>query len=277
MQDFSFFHDSFNLRKLSSYLLNIQLTKYGLCYVMIDVLRDQHIAIQHKEFENPDEDIIVNFKNTLKDDIYLNKHYKAVNFYLVNDKYTLVPEVYFDRKHLKDYFKYNQYLAPEEEVHFTNIPEAKIYNVFAYPIELTSFLVSHFPEVRLFHATVPFIHYMLYLSQELNINSEILGINFYDSSFDVFVLKNQEPLLLNNFHFNTEEDAVYYIMNVISMLGLDKTKISMILQGNIRKQDKRFTYLKEMIINVRLSRKFKREFLFKDIPAHYFSNMLIDF
>ncbi|MEA3450373.1 MAG: DUF3822 family protein [Bacteroidota bacterium] len=221
--------------------------------------------------------MLVNFQNVLKDDVYLNKHYKAVNFYLTNEKYTLVPEDFFDRKHIKEYFKYNQYLAPEEEIHFTKISKAKIYDVFAYPMELTSFLVNHFPEVRLFHTTVPFIHYMLFLSEELNSNSEIFGINFYESSFDVFVLHKQKPLLLNNFFFNTDEDAVYYIMNVISMLGLDKTKISMILQGNITAQDKKFSYLKEMIINVRLARKFQREFLFKKIPPHFFSNMLIDF
>ncbi len=277
MQNNIYFHESFNLRKLSSYLLNIQVSKEGICYVITDVIRNQYIAIKYQEFENSDEDILVNLQKAIKEDVYLNKHYKTVNFYFVSDKYTLVPAEFFDKKYLNQYFKYNQYLLPTEEIHFTLIAKPKVYNVFAYPAELTSFLVNHFPEVRLFHSTLPFVNYFLYLNENTTKEAETVGVNFYKSSFDIVVIKKQELLFLNSFKFKTEEDAIYFIMSVIDKLSLEKTKIELILQGNTNKQGKVYNYLKEMILKTKFSNKFTREYPFKEIPAYYFSNLLIDF
>lgn len=277
MQNFSFFHESFNLRKLSSYLLNLQLSDIGICYVIADIIRNQYIAIKYQQFENPGLDIFENFQNAVKDDVYLNKHYKTVNFYLVNSKYTLVPTEFFDKKHLQEYFKYNQTLNSDEEIHFTNVKAANLYNVFAYPSVLTSFLVNHFPEVRLFHSTLPFTEYLLNLNENSNSTMENIGVNFYNSSFDILVMKNQEILLLNNFNFDSEEDAIFYILNIISKLSLDRTSIELILQGNISKQSKIYSYLKDMLPFTKFANKFSHDYPFKEVPPHFFSNLLIDF
>jgi hypothetical protein len=54
MQDISNFTESFNLRKLSSYYLNIQLSKYGIEYAISDVVRNQYVAVVSKAFQNPE-------------------------------------------------------------------------------------------------------------------------------------------------------------------------------------------------------------------------------
>ena len=102
MQNISLFHESFNLRKLSSYLLNIQVSEEGLFYTINDSVRKQCIAVVANEYENKAESLIDKFQIIVKSDVYLNKHYKAVNFFLVSDKLTLVPADFFDKKSFRE-------------------------------------------------------------------------------------------------------------------------------------------------------------------------------
>lgn len=276
MQDLSYFHKSFNLSKLSSYYLTIELSKFGLSYVISDAIRNQHIALKYSNFENPDADIIENFQNLVKDDVYLNKHYKAVNFYLVNDRYTLVPADIFDKKHKKSFLKYNHILQANEEVHFSYIENAQIYNIYVYPSVLINFLVNHFPEIRFFHSTTPFVKLYINNNKNSNNSSETVAINFYPHFFDILVLKNQKILFLNDFSYNTQEDAVYYIMNVIKKLKLNINTIDANIQGAVDNNDKIFQYLNKFLPQLKFKTKFNKEFPFKEVAPNKFANILTE-
>lgn len=276
MNNFSYFHDSFNLRKLSSYYLNIELSKYGISYVISDAIRSQHIAIKTIQFEDPNTDLIENFQNVVKDDVYLNKHYKTVNFFLANEKYTLVPADFFDKGKKADFLKYNHAVNRDEEIHFSYIEKAEAYDVYAYPSVLVNFLVNHFPEIKFFHSTTILLNTYIKANQNSNDVFENVAINFQSNSLDILVLKQQNILFLNDFEFNTEEDAIFYIMNVLKKLKLDLSKISVTLQGKIVVSTKIYQYLKKYLPQVEFKAKFNKEFPFKKVAPHLFANILAD-
>ncbi|MBN2891927.1 MAG: DUF3822 family protein [Bacteroidales bacterium] len=273
MQDFSYFHESFNLRKLSSYFLQIQLCKLGVGYVITDTIRNQHIAIKHKAFENPDENILTNFQNAVKEDVYLNKHYKTVNFLFISEKNSLIPADYFDKKHLKEYFKFNFILSEQEEVHFNYIEKAKAYNIYSIPSTLINFLVNHFPEIRLYHYTTPLIK-STFNDVGANNAFDTIRISIQNQLMNIVIVKNQKLIFFNDFDFHTEEDAVFYIMSVMKKLLVNLRRADVTIQGTIEKNGKLHKYLLKYIPEIKFHTKFDKEFPFSQIPNHIFANLL---
>jgi hypothetical protein len=249
------------------------LSKYDFSYVIVDAIRNQFICIKHHNFEDPEKSLLENFTQAVADDVYLNKHYKAVNFYLIHDKYTLVPAEFFDKKYAKEYFKFNHIISPDDEVHFTFSEKANLFNVFVYPTELTNFLVNHFPEIRLFHSTYPFMNY------HLNNNSKgdettTIAINIKHSSFDIMALRKENLVLLNTFEFKAREDAVYFIISIIKKLNLDFNKVQIKLQGDTSRQDKIYLYLKDYFPNISFTTKFQKEYPFKEVSSYFLADIL---
>ena len=274
MQDFSYFQDSFNLRKLSSYYLQIQLCKFGIGYVITDPIRNQHIAIKKVTFENPEEELLVNFQNAIREDVYLNKHYKAVNFLMVSEKNTLIPADFFDKKHLKDYFKFNFILTKEEEVHFNYLEKAKAYNVYSMPSVLINFLVNHFPEIKLFHYTTPFIKSVFRDNENSKSVFDIINISFQHDLMNLIVIKRGKLVFFNDFDYHAPEDAVFYIMSVMKKIFIDIHKSDFTVQGTIVEGDKLHNYLQKYIPEVKFISKSEKGFPFMKVPVHLFANML---
>ncbi len=274
MQNISLFHESFNLRKLSSYLLNIQVSEEGLFYTINDSVRKQCIAVVANEYENKAESLIDKFQSIVKSDVYLNKHYKAVNFFLVSDKLTLVPADFFDKKYIKDYFKFNHFLKPDEEVHFAYIEEIKAYLLYAFPSVLINFLVNHFPEIRFFHSAYPFIKNIFRIDADASEIFETVGLNFSENFFEIFIVKKQKPVLYNNFSFNTPEDALFYIAAILNKISANTKRISMFAQGDIAINDKIYLLLQKFFPQIELIDKIDFTFNFKNTKAFNFANIL---
>lgn len=268
MQNFSYFHETFNLRKLSSYFLQILLSKTEICYAITDVVRNQHIAIKRKIFENPNDDILSNFQNAVREDVYLNKHYKTVNFYFASENNTLVPLDFFDKKNSKDFYNNNHTLNNGEEVQFNFIEHLQIYNLYSIPSILINFLVNLFPEVRLFHSTTSFLVYFVNYSKKISSQQKVIGINFNKSSFDIVVLKNQKISFYNSFNFKTDEDAIYFLLSVFKKLDLDSKRQEIYAQGEIEHGSKLYQYLLNFIPNTKFVTKFEWEFPFKQLSPH---------
>ncbi len=274
MQNLSLFHETFNLRKLSSYLLNIQVSEEKLFYTINDAVRNQCIAVVSTEFENAREPIIDKFQNIVKNDVYLNKHYKTVNFLFVSEKITLVPADFFDKKYVKDYFKFNHFISPDEEVHFAYIEEIKAYLLYAFPAVLINFLVNHFPEIRFFHTAFPFIKNIHRIDSQFSDVFETVGINFFENSFEIFIVKKQKPILYNNFKFNTDEDAVFYIISILKKLSINLNRVRIFLQGSISEKSNIYKHLIKFLPQTGFVNKIDFLFSFKNTNTHQFVNIL---
>ncbi len=274
MQNFSYFNDSFNLKKISSYYLQLQLSKHSISYIITDTIRNQHIAIKNKLFENPDEDILVNFQNAIKEDVYLNKHYKSVNFFFVSERNTLIPAEYFDKKHIKDYFKFSFVLSNQEEVHFNYIEKAKAYNLYSIPSILINFLVNHFPEIRLHHYTTPLIKATFNDTDGTQNVFDNIRASFQRNLLNIAIVKNQKLVFFNDFDFKTDEDAVFYIMSVVKKLFINNRRCDFTVQGLIEKNSKLHKYLAKYFPEVKFAEKYDKDFPFNQVPVHYYANLL---
>lgn len=271
MQQISYFSESFNTQKLASYYLNIELSKWGLVYSIYDVIRVQFVAVVAKTFENPEADLIDNLQKTIIDEVYLNKHFKVVNFILVNNNYTLVPEEVFSKKNKKDYLEFSSLQKIDnDELLFSFVEPLKLYSVFSYPSLMVNFLVNQFPEIRFFHSSCNILSSLLSLANATNQNTLVL-VDFYPEFFNVAYLNNQKLEFYNNFNFDTAETAAYHVLNIVNKFNLKNTPIY--LQGDIDNKNKAYTYLKSYIENIKFRVQFGVNLDLKQTSTHYFANV----
>lgn len=273
MNNFSAFHTNFDIKKISSYMLGIQLNTHYLQYAMVDLIRNQCVAVFYKNFEEPNLPMFENLKNAIKDDVYLNKHYKSLNFYLSNNKYTLIPEELFDKKSLTEYMKQIHNFNTNDEVHFTKINESNFYISYVYPSVLTNFLVNHFPEINLYHSNVPLIKNTFAHAKNNNLDytGEIL---IHKNYFDFFILNKEKPVILNSFMYEKPEDIVYFTLLLLNRTNVAPQKIKLYINGLIDVKSSAINELKKRIASVNLNIKFKFNFPFTNTQLHKWSNIL---
>lgn len=273
MNNFSAFHTNFEIKKLSSYILNLQTNTHYLQYTIVDPIRNQCVAINYKNFEEPNLPLFENIQNAIKDDVYLNKHYKAVNFYLAHSKYSLIPEDLFDKKLLPEYMKQIHNVQPTDEVHFTKIDKKNFYISYVYPSILTNFLVNHFPEINLYHSNVPLIRsaFAHTKNNSLDYTGEIL---IHKNYFDFFITDKEKPLILNSFMYEKPEDIVYFTLFLLNRRQVNPGKIKLYINGLIDVKSSAIEELKKRIASVVLNTEFKFSFPFSNTQLHKWTNLL---
>ena len=239
---------------------------------MIDVIRRQCVAINFLNFEEPG-DIFENLQTAIKNDVYLNKHYKAVNLFLSSDKYTMVPEKIFDKKNAREYMQTIHPLENNEEVHFAKCENEDFYLLYGYPSEMTTFLVNHFPEIRLYHNVKLLLANGFRHAKTQTFLAEIM---IHQDFFDILLIKNSKVQLLNSFSFGNDNDIVYYVLNVLQKNEFRPEETTLFVNGNINSNAKAIVELRKRIKNLNFNINNEYNFSFKNTPEHLWSSLLLD-
>lgn len=274
MKDFSYFQDSFNLRKLSSYYMQVQLSNFGIGYTITDAIRNQYIATKSTSFKDKHESIYDNFLKAIKQDVYLNKHYKTVNFLYISKNNTLIPADYFDKKHLSEYYKFNFKMLPEYELHYNFIKDFNAYNIYSVPSNLVNYLVRQFPEVRLYHYTTALLNSAYKYVKNGENTHDFIKINFQNDLLNIIIIKNKKLVYNNSFQYTTDEEAVFFIMNVVKKLMINTKKAETVFQGTIQKDGQLHKYLSKYLFNYSFMSRYEKDYNFRELPPHILANLL---
>ena len=273
MKNFSKFDKSFNINKISTYYLILEISMTSYRYCIMDIIRKQYVAIVHKNFEKTITlyNYLKKLKSFIKDDVYLNKNYKKVDLIFFNNKFTLIPDEFFDKKMLKQYFKFNNILNEHEEIHFNKIKQAKLSNVFTIPSDITTYLVNQFPEIRFLHQGTPLIEYYTENTKESKSTIPTVILNIYKSSFEFSAVQSGKLLYYNYFKYKTDDDLVYFILNTFNQLDFDVNKVETIIHGSIEGDSSLHKNIKKYLSIVKFGKSIKDfTYNFIDVPEHFF-------
>ncbi len=277
MENISLFNDSFNINKTSSYYITIQLTFSSYSYCIVDAIRKRYVAVKHTNFENElnDSTLIDKIKEILKTDAFLNKSYKGVDLIYISQKSTLIPNEYFDKSNLKNYFKFNQILHEYEELHYNKLRKTEANCVFAIPSAITTLLVNVFPEINFYHQCTPLVENMIIKNKNNNNQYHTVTVNFNKTHFDVAVAKAANLLLYNSFKYMNENDFVYYVSTIYQQLDLKKETTELILSGDVKENSNFHQLAKHYFTNAKLAKiNTSYEYGFDTIQQHLFSQIL---
>lgn len=276
MKEFALFNDSFSITKTTTYHLSIRVSRLGYSYCIIDTVRKKCVAVKNINFDKvtDNEQFFKNVQDFLKNDSFLNKFYKSIDFIYQTPKSTLVPTELFNRKILKTYFQFNQVLDEYEEIHYNKLNKTDAVNIFSIPSEITTLMVNQFPELRFYHQASIFIDNAL---RQAEGKKDMVSVMANDDFFDIVVIEAGKLFLHNNFIYQNENDFVYHIMNVYNQLKVKPGEVGLQLSGDIDPEDRRYKLLSKFIGDVRLTSiadNSECQFSFDEVPEHFFSNLL---
>lgn len=276
MENFSYFDSSFNVNKTSTYIITIQFCPTGYSYCIKDIIRKQIVAIKNDDFsESTRPNYVDKIKDVIKSDIYLNKSYKSVDLIFRAEKFTLVPSELFDKSFLKSYFKFNYEFSDDEEIHFNKLKSANAYNLFVMPASITTFLVNKFPEVKFYQQGSPIIEYLVEKTKNSNSEAPTVFLNIYKDCFDFISVCKGKLLFYNIFKYQTAEDYLYYLLNVMKSLKYEPGKTDIKLSGDIDENSELYLKTYKYFPNYSFA-KITEDFNFNfEVPEHKLANILI--
>ncbi len=277
MKNFSEFDKSFNISKISSYKLSIEIGYFGYSYCITDTIRKQVIALSHKNFDSKIEnkELLPQIEKAIKRDVYLNKNYKSVDFIYNTSKFTIVPADFFDKKLLKSFLKFGNVIHNYEELHFNKLKNINAYNVFAIPSYLTTFLVNKFPEISFQQQATPLINYYVEKNKLSKSLAPSVVLNIAQDKIEVLILKGKDLLFYNIFDYRTENDILYYLLNTIDKLDIDTNKLELILSGDIEGRQSLHLSLQKYIPEIKFAVTSKDfNYNITNVPEHFLSNII---
>lgn len=259
--------DSFRKEDAASYDLLLELATGFSSFALID--REKNILSGIGSFKNPVFSVLEEFP-------WLRSHFNSTRISILNNRYTLIPEPLFipGEKHLYTSFLLDPQ-KEKEEIRYSHIEHAGIFNVFALPERFPERLNTVLPEAKLFHISEVLIRALLVdYSKSL---SERMFLNVRDEAFDLLIFDEKQLIYCNSFYFHTPEDLVYYLIFVMEQLELEPEVIPLYLMGDITADMPLHEMIMRYVRNVdfiQLSGNVNLSRVFDDFLSHKFYSLI---
>ncbi|MEY3059192.1 MAG: hypothetical protein RL000_544 [Bacteroidota bacterium] len=159
----------------------------------------------------------------------------------------------------------------EDDVH-----QWELYNVYGWRPELINIVAERFPQVR----HVQFVTGVLRsLFKSLSIEKEqLIKLYFYQKEMMVVILKDSQLQIAQSFQFETPQDVIYHLLNLVDRLKLDLATVIMEVSGLVDVNSETWKELNKFFIDVQLD-EFSTVAVDtsaeESMPAHYYTPFLI--
>ena len=159
----------------------------------------------------------------------------------------------------------------EDDVH-----QWELFNVYGWRPELLNAVSERFPQVR----HVQFITGALRsLFKSLSIEKDqLIKLYFYQKEMVVVALKDSQLQIAQSFQFETPQDVIYHLLNLVDRLKLDLATLILEVSGLIDVNSETWKELNKFFIEVQLdelSNVNSDKSTEDSIPAHYYTPFLI--
>lgn len=232
-------------------------------------IADEEKELVHAVYDEQEcEDGLEKFKERLKLDAYLKLPYQSVKAAIYTPNLVFVPKAIFDQDHVKLYTQFfvdadlqNIYVQSSEQQDFNYI--------FGISSAIEKLLTATWENVTL----LPYDAGLL--ENTKNENSNVI-IDFTVGSFQFLYFKDSKLNFVQNYQFDGIDELTYYLLLIISQLGIDTKQTALKVCGIIHQGDEKWNLLLQHFNNV--------DFLvtptpldtniLDDMPAHYYTSLL---
>ena len=238
--------------------------------------KNEIVRIEQHEFKsdntkqktNKIEKIIISNK-------FLKQNFKSCTLILNNEFFTLIPNKMFDVNNYKKYYDFCFKQDPDNEIIFEEIKNIKSINIYSINKSLKNILLNYFPKIKIIHTCTNLINS---ISNKINQyeNQNIL-LNINKSNFQIILFHDSDLLLYTYFHYEQEEDFLFYLLYISKELKINQKNSNIYLTGNINSKSTITLLIKKYFQNInfmRIKRTIKLPFFFQNINEHTFYNLL---
>ena len=162
----------------------------------------------------------------------------------------------------------NMFPEPVKEVIKDDIPEWQIANVYAFPLAIHKQLERSFPGLN-------FIHNFSCLLKNYNgfDHEDQVSIDFSTRHFRVMVKKQGQLELAQIYSYVRPLDVVYYLLKINSEMGMDQSKVLLVLSGLVEKDSAMYQLLHDYFSNIVFANVGKTSFPENELPEHFFASI----
>ncbi|MEA4974166.1 MAG: DUF3822 family protein [Paludibacter sp.] len=139
--------------------------------------------------------------------------FKSVSMVIVTDTYTLIPAILFDADKAKDFLQLQHPVQTEtSQVLHTYYQHVGSMLIYAFNKQAIKTVQSVFPQLSIQHH----LHQLIEANQQAT--GEQLSIWLRPGKVDCLASRGNSIQLLNSYPFQTEEDIVYHVLNILHHL-----------------------------------------------------------
>lgn len=157
-----------------------------------------------------------------------------------------------------------------------DVHQWKLHNVFGSSTEMLELVLDQYPQARQ-------VQYMSACLRGIfrNLSSGVdqrIKLYVLPSCFNLVVLKMGQLQIAKSFFYETHEDIIYHLMNVVDKNGLDTSEVSIELSGLLDSSSATWKELSKYFLNVSADPppNFSAENAkTTDLPPHYFTPFLL--
>lgn len=231
MQKFELFDETFDPFRTESYELSIQVSLNGFSFCVKDIARELFIVLGSVPFEqglcSPD-DWALRGKEIFTKYNWISRPFKKVRLSHVNPVFTLVPKDYFEPEKAKQILALTHPIPSLDEIRYHNI-HAGVLSIFSVPsILVTTWLTAH-KNTEIISCFDPIIKYQLISTKGTTTHS--LWIGLLDGYTSITLTKGGNLLHSGSIETRSNEDTVYYMVNICKQFDCPTTDTSVHILG----------------------------------------------
>ena len=278
VENYRFIDKSFDSKDITQYHLSLQVFLKGFSFCILDRERNKFIAIGHHYFER-----IISYRSLMDEveqiissDEILNLNYAHVKLIFSTPKSTFVPSSFYSIDKVEEFFSFNHKKSQFESLEVNYIYGNSTYLIYAIPQFIKEGFESRYPNLKIYHQSIPFIEELL-LKNKLGGQNQGIYLNIYPDFYDLVYLEKGNLTLYNSFSYTNKSDFQYYLLNTIDQLKLSPLEVPVFITGLIPKNDPITESIKQFVKQVdylNYPSHFEYSFGFNQLPQHYFTNML---
>jgi hypothetical protein len=216
-----------------NYHLSIQLEQNGVSFAILDVAEKKYLGIKHYPVpQSSDEEMAAKIEKILTSDELLSKSFSSSALVYSSFRTMLVPESLFNAQNLKAFLKFHHDIDDKDQIHFYPIKSAEAFVIFTLPSVIEEKITKRFPDIKIFHISIPFINHALSCDEHTDMQPWIY-LNFSNDFFEVLITRNKKILLFNSFFYRKHTDVMYFLANILNLFSLKPDNVRLVLSGNI--------------------------------------------
>jgi hypothetical protein len=170
-------------------------------------------------------------------------NHNHIKIIIESNQYVLIPTDFFKLEDVADLLFLEHKISKSDSILFNKIPEFGIVNVFAMPGIILEALTQLFPETEIDH------HISELLTDNVKLSTENCAYcRARNKMLDIVAVKNSRINLINSFDYETNEDFLYFVLNVYEKLNLEASKTPLFVYNIEQKTDLKSLLEKYIVI-----------------------------
>ena len=241
-----------DFKKTRQYTLSIRLSAGGFCFAVHNPQTANEYAFQ-PYCVDPLKPLITNFKKAIEETEMLRHTYRTVNIILADASYTLVPKEFYAEQYEEEFYRQNIVTSSTNNIVMSNyVGDEQAVVLFAIEKQLHKCITTQYPKAKIYAAITPLINFGLERSYTSGKKYTLLHLQKH--SIDVMCYEKTSPLFVNTFGYKDVADALFYLLNCWTMLGLSQTDDTLHIAGHSRSSKALIRDLEKFIQHIHIIR-----------------------